>query len=165
MCLFLQVPRKFGNLANFRRLRKFVACTIPAKFRSLHCYSLQHNSFPPAQFIFFVFYDIYIYIKKIFCFIYIYQIIIQKKIYLKIYFQNNNNNNNNNNILQPISHPTKFRTLRNFAVRRLRKIFTAPSIFAAPFCFDHKIFIQTPFWVILVPLEILESVESKYIQK
>ena len=34
-----------------------------------------------------------------------------------------------------------------------------------PFCFDHNFFIPTPFWVILVSFEILESVESKYIQK
>ena len=33
------------------------------------------------------------------------------------------------------------------------------------FCFAHNFFIRTPFWVILVSLEILESVESKYIQK
>ena len=34
---------------------------------------------------------------------------------------------------------------------------------AAPsFCFDHNFFIRTPFWVILVPLESSESVESKY---
>ena len=36
---------------------------------------------------------------------------------------------------------------------------------AALFCFDHKFFIRTLIWVILVPLENLESVESKYIQK
>ena len=33
---------------------------------------------------------------------------------------------------------------------------------AAPFCFDHNFFIRTSFLVILVPLERLESVESKY---
>ena len=31
--------------------------------------------------------------------------------------------------------------------------------------FDHNFFIRIPFWVFLVPLEILESVESKYSQK
>ena len=30
-----------------------------------------------------------------------------------------------------------------------------------PFCFSHNFFIRTPFYVFLVPLEILESVESK----
>ena len=33
---------------------------------------------------------------------------------------------------------------------------------AAPFCFEHNFFIRTSFWIILVPLESLESVESKY---
>ena len=33
---------------------------------------------------------------------------------------------------------------------------------AAPFCFAHNVFIRTLFWVILVPLERLKSVESKY---
>ena len=36
---------------------------------------------------------------------------------------------------------------------------------AAPFCFTHNFLIRTPFWVILVSLESLESVESKYNQK
>ena len=32
-----------------------------------------------------------------------------------------------------------------------------------PFCFAHNFLIRTLFWVILVSLESLESVESKYI--
>ena len=45
------------------------------------------------------------------------------------------------------------------------KFFPAPPNFAAPFCFDHNFFIRTSFLVILVPLEILKSVEYEYIQK
>ena len=36
---------------------------------------------------------------------------------------------------------------------------------AAPFCFYHNFFIRTPFWVILILLESLESVKSKYSHK
>ena len=54
-----------------------------------------------------------------------------------------------------------FRTcLRNF---RTSAKFSHSTI--APFCFAHNFFIRTLFWVILVSLESLESVESKYIQK
>ena len=51
----------------------------------------------------------------------------------------------------------KFRTVAK--IRNLRKCFTSQ------FCFDHNLFIRTPFWVILVPLESLESSESKSSQK
>ena len=50
----------------------------------------------------------------------------------------------------------KFPQLRNFATS---------SSFITQFCFNHNFFIRTPFWVILVPLERLESVESKYSHK
>ena len=53
--------------------------------------------------------------------------------------------------------------MRKFRIGAI--FFSAPLNFAAPFCFDHNFFIGTPFWVILVSLENLESVESKYILK
>ena len=43
--------------------------------------------------------------------------------------------------------------------------FRNPSNIAAQFCFEHNFFIRTLFWVILIPLVRLESVESKYSQK
>ena len=43
--------------------------------------------------------------------------------------------------------------------------FATPYCFASEFCFAHNLFIRTPFEAFLVPLESLESVESKYIQK
>ena len=49
-------------------------------------------------------------------------------------------------------------------IKKKKKIATPP-LFAAQFGFDHNLFIRTPFWVFLVPLESLESVESKYSHK
>ena len=57
----------------------------------------------------------------------------------------------------------KKKTLENQAALQKGAEFSHSVV--APFCFDHNFFIRTPFWVILVMLEILESVESKYRQK
>ena len=60
-----------------------------------------------------------------------------------------------------VSKKKKFRTVaNNFASCEF--FFATPSIFVVQFCFDHNFFIRTLFWIILVSLEILESVESKY---
>ena len=47
----------------------------------------------------------------------------------------------------------------------LRTVCENSHCFALRFCFAHNFFIRTPFWAFLVPLESLESVESKYAQK
>ena len=54
--------------------------------------------------------------------------------------------------------------IKNKKFARLR-IFATSLQFCSQFCFDHNFFIRTLVWVILVPLESLESVESKYSQK
>ena len=59
-----------------------------------------------------------------------------------------------------ISWPAKFCSLQIFV-----GILAASQIFALLVSFYHNVFIRTLFWVILVSLESLESVESKYRQK
>ena len=62
----------------------------------------------------------------------------------------------------PISH-CEIRNA-NFAMR-ISQSYQNSHCFALRFCFAHNFFIRTPFWAFLVPLESLESVESKYSQK
>ena len=56
----------------------------------------------------------------------------------------------------------KFHRVRNFRIgANFRTNVKFSHSTATPFCFDHNFFIRTPFWAILVPLESLESIESK----
>ena len=50
-------------------------------------------------------------------------------------------------------------------IRALREFFYLHEVACFSFCFAHNFLIQTPFWVILVSLESLESVEYKYVHK